>query len=208
MQFDGVNDFAQVTTLGLGAPTEFTCMGWVVFTSFATSPYIFTTETGIATNGIRFWYIGSLRIDAFGGASVALTTGIIPSLNQRYHYAIRITGGTTLNLFIDGGVAGTLTVTTALPTSFTQLRLGANIGGTSNLQGRMSTWEVYERALSVAEIRAAARPKRGTLFLPNTQNLVAHYPLTAVSGATTQDVSGNGRNLTLVNMVANPIVAF
>jgi hypothetical protein len=210
MQFDGVNDFAEVTGLGLGAPTEFTVMGWVRLGSIAATPYLFDSRVG-ALNGYEIVVVSSTFFVAASGSARVLYVGIGPTLvvGTRYHIALRVTAANSLTVYIDGALAFTATLgATNQPTSFTRMRFGADSAGGSPLNGVLANWSAYQRALSVAEIRAAARRKRGALFLPNTENLVAHYPLTAVSGATTQDVSGNGRNLTLTNMVANPIVAF
>lgn len=205
-QFDGVNDFADVTGLGLAAPAEFTAMGWFVATNLSGLHLLLSTELAESVNGFRIWFVPNLRV-TIAGASVIATDFVSLNVNRRYHIAVTITGGTTLRLFLDGALLGTINVSTALPTAVTRLRFGGGFGS-QFFAGRIAAWSVYQRALSAGEIRDAARPTAP--YGANTQSVVGIYPFTSLEPLATQspDVSGNSRHLTLTNMPANPIVLF
>jgi hypothetical protein len=206
-QFDGVNDYGESTTLALPAPTEFTVMGWAVFTTFASVRAAFSTLTS-GQNGFRIITAGSssLRFDSIGPTGTStLLSGPSIALNRRYHLCLRVSGG-NMAAYLDGAQVAQVAVPAGnRPSAITRLTLGSEASGGSPFQGRLAAWIAFQRALSDAEIfSAAATPGMPSLPL----DVVAIYPLEQIGPAAAQspDTSGLGRHLTLVNMVPNPIV--
>jgi hypothetical protein len=207
-QFDGVNDYAEVTGLGLPAPADFTAMGWVVPTNLTGFRTIFDTRLGTFTNGwvLRFNnnQLQFLSYDTTGATGVFGTYAV----GVRIHLAFTVTGGVA-RFYLDGGFIGSLAVSgTSAPSSLTRMRFGMDEGFIHPFQGRLAAWSVYQRALSVLEIVKAARS--GQVAEQEPTSLVALYPFTRLAPTLTQspDGSGNGRHLSLINMVSNPIAAF
>jgi len=206
-QFDGVNDFAEVTGLGLGAPNEFTAMGWMVATVSGNN-VIFDSTASFGSNGFTFLYnAGSLSLVSYGSSGTA-TSGPSLVVGTRYHLAFVASGG-FVTIYVDGARASAVTSIPVAnrPTSHTRQRWGANISAGQPFQGRLAAWSVYQRALSELEIASAARTRS---IYPRFDGLVGAYPFEQIGpiAARSPDLSGNGRHLTLTNMLANPIVTF
>jgi Concanavalin A-like lectin/glucanases superfamily len=204
MLFDGVNDFADVISLGLGAPTEFTAMGFIRFTAIGRYD-LFTTEAGAGSNGFGLALISnSFAYRASGASSSEVSVGFIPVIGTIYHVALVVTATSQLSVFVNGARVATGTIAVAnQPSSLTRLRFGAGFIATPAVY---ANWLVFARALTPDEILLASRIIIGRVLPNNTNGLVAAYDFNSVSGATTPDSSGNGRNLTLNNMPADPIV--
>jgi hypothetical protein len=206
-QFDGVNDFAEASGLGLGAPAEFTAMGWVRPTASGNN-VIFDSTASFGANGFTLLYnAGALSLVSYGvgGVSVTSTTLVV---GTRYHLAFVASGGFA-TVYVDGVRASAVTSIPVgnRPTSHTRQRFGANTSGAQPFQGQLSAWSVFSRALSEAEIEQAARTRS---IYPSLDSVIAIYPFDQLNPTATQspDISGNARHLTLTNMPANPIAAF
>ena len=205
MQFDGVNDFAEVTGLGLGAPTEFTAMGFIRFTAIGRYDF-FTTEAASGTNGYALALISnSFAYRTSGTLTLETNVSFNPVIGTRYHVALRVTTSNQLSFFIDGALVRSAIIAAAnQPSSFTRIRFGAGFIATPAVY---AAWSVYQRALSDVEIAAAARTRS---LYPRFEGLVGAYPFEQIGPAAAQspDLSGTARHLTLTNMIPNPIVAF
>jgi hypothetical protein len=207
--FDGVNDIAEVTGLGLGAPAEFTAMGWFSVTALPSFQCLIDTEASTTTNGYGLFTAGTgiLCISAGPAAFTPPTFSVGLVTNRRYHVALVVSAGVG-TLYLNGGLAGSFAITVPQrPTSFGRIRFGTGVSGGDLIAGRLSAWSVYSRALSEAEIGQAARTRA---IYPSLDGVVAIYPFDQLAPTATQspDISGNARHLTLTNMPANPIVAF
>jgi hypothetical protein len=207
--FDGVNDFAEVTGLGLGAPAEFTAMGWVRPDAVGTNRVLDTTA-GVATNGLEIFILSSqFRFGSYGPTGTNTGAAFGPSLtaSRRYHVAIVATGGNLLT-YVDGAFVGTTAIPVGnRPDSLVRLRFGLATNGANPFSGALSAWSVYQRALALDEIVAAAR---GAAIHPNLDAIVAAYPFDRLAPTATQspDIGPSARHLTLTNMPANPITTF
>jgi Concanavalin A-like lectin/glucanases superfamily len=209
-QFDGVNDFAEVTGLGLGAPNEFTAMGWIRPSTIAGNPYFFDTCASIDTNGYLIIRSGAqLRYASSGpGTGIsAINANVGLVAGRAYHVALIASGG-FIFLYLDGALANTTSVPiTNRPSSLTRLRFGSSVNSANFFSGNLAAWSVYTRALSEEEIRQAASAVQ---LYPNANLIVGMYTFDRLAPLATNspDFSGLGRNLTLTNMPANPITTF
>jgi hypothetical protein len=205
--FDGVNDFAEVTSLGLSAPNEFTAMGWVVANALPNS-VILDTTTGVGLNGFSIAYDNNLSVLSFGTGATRIDTFRTFTIGRRYHVAIVATAG-TLTVYIDGAPASAATSVPIAnrPSSYSLHRFGTNTSGGQPWSGRLTCWSIYTRALLVSEIETAARIRA---IYPSLDRIVAMYPFDQLGPTATQspDISGFARHLALLNMPANPIVSF
>jgi len=102
MYFDGNGDFITVNHDALGTG-DWTIEGWVYFNSI-TNQYVFDFRNGNNTNPSLAFSTGG--IDYISNASVLITSGVTPSANTWYHFAIVKNSGTT-TLYIDGSSIGT-----------------------------------------------------------------------------------------------------
>ncbi len=112
--------------------------------TFGVYPFHSTTDTfmlGAYTSSSTFFY--------------ALLPGSGWPLNQWAHYCIIVTGATAVEYYMNGikinqsGTFGSPSINTVL----SLLRIGTSISGASRFTGKIDDVRVYDRALSLAEIR-------------------------------------------------------
>ncbi len=179
---------------------DFTISAWVNPSANTAWSRVFDFGTG--TNDYMF-----LTLSAGGGPiRFAITTsgngaeqqingpGNLP-LNTWSHVAVTLSGNTG-TLYVNGQPAGTntnLTLTPAELGATSQNWIGrSQFGGDPFLAGTVDDFQVYDRALSAADIAALAGGQPGA-------GDVASYKFDEDSGETALDSSGNGRNATIIS---------
>ena len=159
-QFDGVD--AVVTIPNDAAydfgTNDFTIDTWVNFTAVApANAFVAHDEGGGTTNKWIFWLSGSnlgfhINTPAGGGPSIGVP--FTPVVGQWYHVAVTKSGGDTYKFYVDGIQIGLDQIdSTAVPVVSAPLTLGRaelNVA----LNGRLDEVEIFNRALSPAELSA------------------------------------------------------
>lgn len=206
--FDGVNDVAEVTGLSLPAPADFTVLGWFRTTNLTGQPTLFCTTPSVFNNGIQVRRSpAGIEFLCFGPTGTSLSNGFTAGLvaGVNYHLAVSISGFSA-TLYLNGQQLGASVAIAApiRPTGVSLLRFAAAVAS-EWFNGRLFGWGVFGRAFSAEEVRAAFQFRNVPVFSAET---IALYPFDQLGpgAAQSRDVSGNARHLTLVNMVANPIV--
>lgn len=188
--------------------TDFTIAGWVNLGSSDswtrlfdfgqnTGVYMFLTPAaGVTGRPPRFAITtgGAGQEQQLTGSS-ALPTG------QWVHLAVTLSG-TTGTLYVNGQAAAANTGMTLNPASLGaagNLWIGKSEFGDPYLNGMVDEFQVFNRALSQAEVSSLLNSAAGTTGGGN----VAWYRFDETGGATALDSSGNGRDATIVP-VPNP----
>ena len=148
IQFDGSNDYISMRNF-IGNVTTFTVCHWINLSSNQTTRTIFSNYTGNgwvtgisdgATNVIKFY---------LGGATLYATYPLV--INTWYHVCVTYNNGNP-SIYING----ILNNTTAGTISFSSLATNNDIGrlgdGRQYFNGKISNIQVYNRALSAAEV--------------------------------------------------------
>jgi DUF1680 family protein len=188
--------------------TDFTVAGWVNLASADpwtrlfdfgqnTSVYMFLTPAaGVTGTPPRF------AITTGGsGQEQQLTGGSALPTGQWVHLAVTLSG-TTGTLYVNGKVAATNTGMTLNPASLGaagNLWIGKSAYSDPYLNGAVDEFQVFNRALSQAEVSSLQNSAAGTTSGGN----LAWYRFDETNGATALDSSGKGRNATIV-AAANP----
>ncbi|MES2925104.1 MAG: LamG-like jellyroll fold domain-containing protein [Verrucomicrobiota bacterium] len=157
--------------------SDFTISGWVkinAFTTFArifdfgtsTANYMFLTPqyTGTAPNAAKLRFAirtPSVTEDPAGAALNQVTSTIAMTAGVWTHVAVTLTG-TTGRIYVNGTLAGTTTTMTLKPSDLGSTNLNwfgdSQFGGDPTLNGLLDDFRIHSRALSDAEINAAAHP--------------------------------------------------
>ena len=190
----GLTDFTIAAWVNLGSTDT-----WMRVFDFGqnTGTYMFLTAFAGATGTPpRFSItVGGYTQEQQITGSTALPTG------QWVHLAVTLSG-TTGTLYVNGQVAATNPSMTLNPSSLGNpgnLWIGRSEFSDPNLNGTVDEFQVFNRALSQAEVSSLLTSATGTTGGGN----VAWYRFDENGGTTALDSSGNGRDATIVP-VPNP----
>ena len=157
--FDGVDDivsFSSLTAYGGTNPHNYTA--WVKFNNGSSYKWILNNGDGssgtsliIYDSKLGFFYKGG---QAVVQANTTLSTGIW------YHLSVSYLGETTVKMYVNGALdatKNTLFPTAGVGTSTwsatnSNPRLGAAFNGSFPFNGSIATTQIYNRALSTAEV--------------------------------------------------------
>jgi hypothetical protein len=199
VKLDGTDEYVSLPAGIVSGLADFTVSAWVNPSADDTWSRIFDFGTGTAVNmfltvdgggnGLRFGITTNGN-----GAEQDLTGGGQLPLNTWSHVAVTLAGGTG-TLYLDGKAVATNPAMTLKPSSLgatTQNWIGRSQYPDPYLNGAVDDFSIYGRALSPAEIAAAAggRPGAGD---------VADYKFDEAAGGTAVDSSGNARTATIVS---------
>jgi hypothetical protein len=164
--FDGVDDYAISTNSSFDI-TELTICAWVNFSSLSNSlyPTISNKET---SNLSRNWWLGLLTDSKFtfgrsvsGVDSLVLST-ITPNLNQWYFISATNDTQPIFKIYINGVLNNTSSLSGTLSTSGASAWIGTyGGGGTYPMAGKISNVQIYNRALTQAEVSQNFNALRG-----------------------------------------------
>jgi hypothetical protein len=164
--FDGTNDYAVSSNSGLNL-TELTICAWVNFNSISNSLY--PTITNKETSNLnRNWWLGLLTDGKFtfgrsvSGVDSLVQSTITPNLNQWYFVCCTNDLLPTFKIYINGNLNNTNVLSGTLSTNGNQNWIGTYAGGgTYPMEGKISNVQIYNRALSQAEITQNFNALRG-----------------------------------------------
>ncbi|HEX6522878.1 MAG TPA: beta-L-arabinofuranosidase domain-containing protein [Streptosporangiaceae bacterium] len=184
----------------LSGLTDFTIACWVNIAQVITWSRIFDFGTG--TTDYMF-----LTVDAGSGPRFAIRTsgsggeqqvnyGTELSTKAWTHVAVTLSGGTA-TLYVNGTAVASNTSMTLTPSSLGSTGnnwIGRSQFGDPDLNGSVDEFQIYNRALSAAEVQSLTTSAAGS---PAGGN-VAWYHFDETSGNTAADSSGKGNNATVV----------
>lgn len=182
----GLRDFTVACWVNLAAVTT-----WSRVFDFGTgtSAYMFLTIS--AGSGPRF----AITTSGSGGEQRVSATQALPT-GQWTHLAVTLSGGTA-TLYVNGAAAATNTGMTLTPSSLGATDknwLGRSQFGDPELNGAIDEFQIYDRALSAAEVQGLTASADGGLGGGN----VAWYRFDEAGGNAVADSSSHGRAATVV----------
>jgi hypothetical protein len=155
-------------------------------------------EAYISDNKVTFMlsrYQNQIRAGYFSGSawSLALSASSIPA-NTWTHIAATY-DQTSIKIYINGVLDGTLNTSSPLPTGNEVWYLGKRFAGPDMISGVMDEIRIWNVARTQAQIQAVMNTSVPT----NATGLRAYYKLDESAGTSTADATGNGHNGTLIN---------
>jgi DUF1680 family protein len=195
-----LNGNGQYVTLPAGIVSglaDFTVAVWVNPVATTTWSRIFDIGTGTTRYMFLAASAGSaprfaITVNGAGGEQRINGTAPLPT-NRWTHVAVTLAGSTG-TLYVDGepvGTNGGMTVTPSGLGATDRNWIGRSQFGDPLLNAAVDDFQVYDRALPAAEVRALAGGQPGA-------GNVASYPFDESGGDKAADSSGHGRDATLV----------
>lgn len=199
LQFDGVDDYVQITHDNKLNVTALTIEMWIYWQASDATATQFLIGKGFEQLEIHTGYQDHLGVYVEDALRFIPTTGVYLdteahtiSRNQWHHIAFIYDPGSSLYTCCINGKEASLTkrglnpVTTALYNSIEPLLLGKRYGNAMHFQGRMDEVRIWDTARSASEIRSNMYRVMDT-----HPNLVASYHMSSGSGISLTDESGN-----------------
>jgi DUF1680 family protein len=200
LQLSGIGEYVVMPAGILSGLTDFTIAVWVNLKQIVTWSRIFDFGTGTGTYMF-------LVADAGSGPRFAITTSG-PGGEQQVNYGTGLSAGTwthvaitlaknTATLYVNGAAVASNTSMTLTPSSLGSTGnnwIGRSQFGDPDLNGSVDEFQIYNRALSAAEVQSLTTSAGGS---PGGGN-VAWYHLDETSGNAAADSSGNHRDGTVV----------
>jgi hypothetical protein len=200
VQLSGTGQYVTMPANIVSGLADFTIACWVNVKQLLTWSRIFDFGTG--TNNYMF-----LTVDAGSGPRFAITTsgpgneqqlsyGTELLTGQWTHIAVTLSGSTA-TLYLNGAAVATSNSMTLAPNSLGSTGnnwIGRSQFGDPDLNGSVDEFQIYDRALSAAEIGSLTTSAGGS---PGGGN-VAWYRFDEASGNTAADSSANHRDATVV----------
>ena len=198
--------YGKLPDLNLGQYAGFTVQAWFNSTNIGSDwQRIIDLGNGAGNNNIIVGVVGSqLFMSTFNGITgVNLIAGPILASNTWNHVSA-VFNGTTGSLYLNGVLVGTQA---GMPQTQNVART-YNYWGKSNWsgdpvwQGQQDELRFWNRVLTASEISA----NYNTVVTPYPgSGLIGQYHADETSGTTLTDSSGNNKNATLKNSIANPV---
>jgi hypothetical protein len=198
--FDGVDDFIRLSVTP-PITTALTYTAWVYTNAFGSNNAVFNirgTLFELNSGGLNYW---SDVFQGSTGASYSFTTG-------SWNFIAVTQNNTAVTLYVNGNQVGTATLP-SINMSFASSN--SNFLGTYNgsryLNGKIGNAQIYNKALSAAEIENLYTADLPTYYPTSSmvnQGLTAYYDFSNPncypgSGTTIYDLSGYNNNGTLTN---------
>ena len=216
--FDGATDYVNMDDVLNLNTTNFTISAWVKRGASSSNTSILSKRNAAYTEGYDFKINASNRFEMSwkNGTTQTITSNIVIPQDEWHQVAI-IYSGATANLYIDGVLDQTASL--SAPVSTTQFfNIGAADKSTSFYEGNIDEVRVWNTALSVnqlhyimnQEIEDATNFVDGSIlpqtitnnevsFIPWT-DLAGYYPMSIYTYTNTNDESGNGNFGSLQNL--------
>lgn len=200
VSLNGSSNYVTLPAGIVSALHDFTIATWVRPSATSQWARVFDFGTGTSRNMFLTLNAGSSRprfaITTGGsGAEQRVDSSQSVSANAWVHVAVTLSG-TTCTLYLNGTAVGTNTAMTLSPSSLGSTGntwIGKSQYGDPLFNGAVDEFQVYNRALSRAEVQSLMTSAGGTAGGGN----VAWYRFDATTGNTASDSSGQGRTATI-----------
>lgn len=181
--------------LGIGDAQPRSVACWAKTSTFDNDGVVFSFGSGgNDTNGSFALKVtgtdNEWKLEVWGDAITSTVTGSF----GKWTFFAATYDGTTLSLYANGALVGTLSVTLTSTTSRNP-QIGTTDYKTTGFTGSIDELAVFDYALTAEQVRRhywAGKGKTENLLAALTAGAVAYYPLNETSGTTAQDsVGGN-----------------
>ncbi len=168
--FDGTNDFVQITTgseLNFTQPQPFTVEAWVKTDTVSGEHIIFNKQRNTANELIINLEInGGVPTFIFGKQNVGSTSLSAPAIvTGKWYHLAGVSDGTTLYLYVNGEVANQTPITITNATqSLADLYIGELYDGTLRWDGIIDEVRLSNVARSASQIKMAAQRRPYGVF--------------------------------------------
>ncbi len=150
--FDGVNDYVEIPSSASLNPAQITVTAWV-YNPVVGAGIILSKGTAGDQYHLRLTN-SNIRLVVNGGTQIELPYTISPG----WHHIAATYSGTSFNLYYDGALLGSSSVTATMSTSILPLRIGirkdANGLFINPFNGEIDEVRIYNRVLSISEVNA------------------------------------------------------
>ena len=155
---------------------------------------------------------GNLEVGLWNGTAIVSTGNIGEVLFDQWHQIVLTYNGSVCKGYLDGVFKGSVNVVWSSPMDASQpfyMNFGyqdfTSQGDGSDFNGRFGIWQVYNTALTDAQILSNYNSAVPTIVNITTNGLVLYYDPSSASsysgsGTTINDLSGNGLNGTMSNI--------
>ena len=160
ISFDGVDDHVIVANSSSVGPAVMTVSTWArTLNNSVIQEFVSKTEGGSYNLGINFWSANSLSWVAYIAGNYRAAEKSSSIMNNTWHHITGTFDGSTIRLFLDGVQVGSYNQAGTISTITTPLCFGAEAGpticnGGRFLQGNLDDIRIYNRALSVDEVKS------------------------------------------------------
>ena len=216
LNFDGSDDYVDIpnSTLWDFGSNPMAVSMWVRFDS-SKSSFLLMQKSGAGNGGFEFWWNANSLLFSFSSITNAITKTWVPSLNT-WHHVVYTRSGNVHTLYVNGASIGSTTTAGSVEDVTGALRIGGrDVDGGYELDGSLDDVRVYNRALSLQEIRnlyntgavkanaSTAQLQQGTSL---ASGLVGHWTFDGqyLNTTTSTDTSGSGNDGTLGSGTAKP----
>lgn len=212
MEFDGDDDYIYMAHDTIYDSTNMTISAWLYLDNLTPAMQLVNKAETADTNGWYFAYEGTA---SGGGVSVSTASSgccsVVETVEQlplrTWIHATAVFTDTDVDIYLDGALATSSTVTMSRTATTEPVRIGAEdaSGDTNNFHGRMDDIRMYDRALSAGEVKRiyelGATTKVGKTLGTNLgleNGLVGHWSFDGssvdVTTGTTSDQSTSGND--------------
>lgn len=192
LQFSG----AATSYMDLGqqaafSPTQFTIEAWVNYQSFS-GAYVLSTEGSAAGSGGNQGFVlrlsgSKLQLSMGSNADWPNLTGTTDLLLNTWYHIAATYSGTEINLYVNGVLDASATITTPMVTSVQNLCIGEGSMWKSRLfVGQMADLRFWNVVRTASEIAA----NMSTSLVGTESGLVADWKMNEGSGSVVADATG------------------
>lgn len=196
--FNGSNTYAD-TNVDVNGWTAISCSFWARLDDAGAS-YPMPIATSSPSQGFEMYFAATTRQMSArlkNGAWKTIISPLLVNIGEWNHFAATYDqAGGKLKLYQNGVLAAETSASQIVADIASDLHIGGR-GSVYIMDGPLCDMQVYDDALTADEV---AFVYNGTGTDPTAANLQAHWPMTEGTGVRLTDVSGAGKDCTVLNM--------